>query len=52
MMSISNYKSAISEALVYWLKLNQLKGRCKQKIKIKYFYVRNYQDFFLIVETK
>ena len=33
----SNYISANYEALVYWLKLNQLKGRYKRKIKVKYF---------------
>ena len=51
-MSISNYESAISEALVYWPKMNQLKGRYKQKIKINNYYIRNYQYFFLVVETK
>ena len=51
-MSISHDKSAISDALEYCLKLNQLKGRCKQKVKIKYFYGGNYQDFSLVVGTK
>ena len=29
-MSTSDYKSANSEDLLYWLKLNQLKNRLKQ----------------------
>ena len=46
-MSNSYNKSTNSETLVYWLKLNQLKGKTKDKIK--YFYERSYKTFLLLL---
>ena len=52
-MSISHYKSAISEPLVYWLKLNQLKTERQKKDKNKIFFMEEaIKTYILFVFNK